>query len=126
MSSESWFEVRLAAASAHYKRIASEMTARRRDPHATIRYHLFADGIYWMDEIPWEADSAVEDALRSVLHHRTALIREEPAERTRPLLGPCEARVPRLDRLFSGPLSAGQSVGGNHSWFSATVSRGSR
>lgn len=46
------------------------------DPAAKLEYHLFADAIYWSDELeglPGELD----DAFRVVLNHRTSLLAGE-------------------------------------------------
>lgn len=77
MSTEPKLEGRLAVFAEDYRMMASAMGAQRREPRARIRYHLLADAIVWTDELPPGVD---ENALRPMLHYRTALIMNEPAE----------------------------------------------
>jgi hypothetical protein len=43
------------------------------NPAANLQYHLFADAIYWSDELE-TLPSELDDAFRVVLNHRTSLL----------------------------------------------------
>src|SRR5687767_11738584 len=46
-----------------------------------IRYHLMADALYWVDEIPDNLDTFSENCLRIILRYRTSLIQGKPDEK---------------------------------------------
>lgn len=59
------------------------MEALHVSPSARVDYHLFADAIYWSDEIPQEIDPPTENYLRPVLRYRTTIILGAPDEKWR-------------------------------------------
>lgn len=39
-----------------------------------MKYHVFADAVFWADEFPAEMPTELENAFRLVLNHRTSLL----------------------------------------------------